>query len=356
MRNGILLNNNDKLDFTLFSFQAKLANLSVNSDSVSSYEIYKNRQKDMNLDLLSFLFLYDELYIVQPDMWVDYSKIGNYLDLHIIDEKPIRNLDVNYAAYIKTIIMQTLSKTLHIKKEDRIFSLMEETYDSMVNVGGVDFEMHEKFLDYYGNDVLDIAKLNIDVTWEDDRLLWNLFASEVCRNIWHYTNELILNIEYSSLKDLVISGSHMNYKNFSYDEKELTCYKILKITVNDYYAKTPVFANINEMIRFKEKNRTGIISLRNEISNLEVELRNFNNELVIRKAEEDVAKAQKALLLNSQFNKIAKSATYLSVPIGVIDAMLNGSYLGFSLSIVGTIATALNDLNALRNNWINIIH
>lgn len=355
MRNGILLNNKDKIDFTLFSIQSGLADLSVNSDSIWLCDLYKKEKSNLSLDFLSKLFLFDEFYIVQPDMYVDYNKIKNYIDLHIIEEDPIRDLDNNYAAYIKSIVMQTLSTNLHIKKENRLFPLLEEMYDSLSSLGSIDLDIRKKFLDAYGKDVFQIAKLNLDVPWEDNRLLWNLFSSKIFESIWHYTNELILNIEYSSLKDLVISGSHMRYTDFIDTESELECYKILKVVVNEQYSKTPSFSSIDDMLKFKENNYWGIISLRNEISNLESVLRKYDSQQAIRKAEADVLKAQVALLRNSNLNRASKIATYLSIPVGIMDSM-QGSFLGLSLSVVGTITTALSDINTFRNNWINILH
>ena len=104
--------------------------------------------------------------------------------------------------------------------------------------------------------------------------------------------------------------------------------------------------------RFRKKNQRGLELLRDEVSQLEALLRQGDNQTAIQKAINDVRSANQSLLKNTTAKKIAKIATYISVPISLLEFFTFGTSYSMAIGVVGTTAQWISDKNDAKQDWL----
>lgn len=142
------------------------------------------------------------------------------------------------------------------------------------------------------------------------------------------------------------------FNNFSTATNTNEAYIIIREKISDILTLQPAFNNLTEVLSFREKKRRDILALRNEISNIEELLRTGGTEAAINQAAKDVKLANEALIRGNATKRTAQIATYLSVPIALLEFLTFGTPFSMAISIVGTIAQLKSDLENRQSNWL----
>lgn len=129
-------------------------------------------------------------------------------------------------------------------------------------------------------------------------------------------------------------------------------YCIVKNQISMILDEQPAFDSLKDVIAFREKKYHDIANLRNEVSQLETLLKQGENEKAIKKAIIDVRNANQSLLKNTPAKKAARLATYLSVPIALLEMFLFGTSYSMIIGAVGTTAQLIADSNDAKNGWL----
>ncbi len=114
----------------------------------------------------------------------------------------------------------------------------------------------------------------------------------------------------------------------------------------------PAFTSLTEVLSFRKKKWRDIVALQNEISNIEELLRTGGTEAAINQAVKDVKLANEALIRGNTTKKTAQIATYLSVPISLLEFLTFGTSFSMTISVVGTMAQLKSDLENRQSNWL----
>ena len=114
----------------------------------------------------------------------------------------------------------------------------------------------------------------------------------------------------------------------------------------------PAFESLTDILRFREKKSTDIKLLRDEVSALESLLVQGEREQAIQKAINDVRSANQSLIKNTVAKKTARIATYLSVPISVLEYLTFGTPYSILIAVVGTTAQWIQDQSDSKSNWL----
>lgn len=162
--------------------------------------------------------------------------------------------------------------------------------------------------------------------------------------------ELMLYFKLSKNKECDYYSTIFN--NFSTATKTNEAYVIVREKISDILTLQPAFNSLSEILTFRKKKRKDIAALRNEIFNIEELLRTGGTESAIKQAAKDVKLANEALIRGNASKRTAQIATYLSVPISLMELLTFGTSFSMSISIVGTIAQLKSDLDNRHSNWL----
>ena len=365
MRSGILINNRALSDFTLVCLKNKMigyADVSCSPyDAFVELTNYGLMANEINLSILSNIFLYDELYLVAPSSLIDYSGLSNYIQLNLIEKLHIYDIDDNYSEYVKPIIMNSLYNDMQIGKNQKIFMLLTKLYDEYMKTGYYSIDKRNEIVDLFEPSFVNEMKTykyyeSVLNQFDDPKVAWQVFLDLFNDKLIDYVSDFVINSENSALKDLVILDSNIKFNGFIEESKAVESYNILRIAADDIMGATPVFGNLYEMFKFKERNRTAINTLKNEIDCLENELRNHGEKAALLKAINDIKKANESLIKNSLASKISKATFILSLPAAIASYLLKmDELLTLSIGSVGAISTLLNKKITNKNNWVEII-
>lgn len=173
-----------------------------------------------------------------------------------------------------------------------------------------------------------------------------------------YTEKTIITLVKSVISYLILNQTESFdyysrvFENLSTETKVNEAYCIVKTQISYIMERQPVFNNLSEVIRFKQKNRNALKTLRNEINSLEELLRNDFTEIALQKAIADVRAANEVLIKGSKAKKIAQIATYISVPISLFELLTFRTSFSMAISIVGTFAQIKSDMKCKESDWL----
>ena len=114
----------------------------------------------------------------------------------------------------------------------------------------------------------------------------------------------------------------------------------------------PKFSTLHEVMSFKKKKKKEIQRLRGEISNLEEIIRTDGKEQAIQKAIADIRLANEVMIKGSASKKVAQIATYISVPVSLLELYTLGTPFSMIISAVGTIAQCKADIESKESDWL----
>ena len=129
-------------------------------------------------------------------------------------------------------------------------------------------------------------------------------------------------------------------------------YCILKTQISMIMDEQPAFESLTDILRFRERKHSDIKLLRDEVLTLESLLIQGEREEAIQKAIKDVRSANQSLIKNTAAKKTARIATYLSVPVSLLELFTSGTSFSILIGVVGTTAQWIADKNDSKNNWL----
>lgn len=391
MKSKILLNEQDAAYFsTHFLVKGKEYPLSdsfmhwsrENKESLVKDLCGGDRSMERNQNLLQILLLYDEIlfpYGVLDN--VDISAIKNYFKVTIIESESFnkeysfnysfedcfeRKEDDFFVEYIKPSIINYLVKSLGEKYYKIKGELSCEEFMSRM----IDFAFGKKM---YGDDnFFYTMSKNIDmfVSREFNPIYIDYPKNEIER-VGSYLSELFLEIQnvfyrvlweikQSNDNDCLIYNSYYDIQNLGLKEdyqveRELNLYKNIRVNINDKICQLPEMINFEELLRVKEKHKKDIKRLREVLSELECDCCN-KNTTISKRIINDLDKAVKELNWAEKLSSFSNMATYLSVPIGVAETILDiFPALGISVGVLGVSTTVATKYFVNKNNWVNAV-
>ena len=129
-------------------------------------------------------------------------------------------------------------------------------------------------------------------------------------------------------------------------------YCLVKNQISMIIDEQPAFNSLKEIMDFRKNKHRDIVLLRDEVSQLETLIRQGDNEAAIQKAISDVRSANQSLLKNTTAKKTTRIATYISVPISLLEFFTLGTSYSMAIGVVGTIAQLIADQNDAKQNWL----
>lgn len=142
------------------------------------------------------------------------------------------------------------------------------------------------------------------------------------------------------------------FTNFSTETNINDAYGMVKTQVSYIMEQQPAFEGLSEIIDFRKKKKRQIHDLREEVSSLEALLKEGAHERALQKAIADVRLANEALIKNSLAKRTAQIATYISVPISMVELLTFGTSFSMTIGVVGTIGQLSADLNSKQSDWL----
>lgn len=132
-------------------------------------------------------------------------------------------------------------------------------------------------------------------------------------------------------------------------------YQTIRVACEELFGELPVLTSIDDVLRIKDENQKDIIRLREVLGGVEESLRECHLS-GISKAKHDVELAVRDLNANAKYDKVATWATYLSLPVGIVETLLTLlPVCGITCSALGTAATLASKQTVRQNSWIQIV-
>lgn len=142
------------------------------------------------------------------------------------------------------------------------------------------------------------------------------------------------------------------FNNYNTAINNNDAYIIVKNQISYIIKYQPAFQSLSEVLEFKNKKKNAINDLKNEINSLEQILKEGGREAAIQKAINDVRLANESLIKGNAKKEITQIATYISVPISLIELLNFGTSFSMIISLVGTIGQLTSDLDSKQSDWL----
>ena len=143
-----------------------------------------------------------------------------------------------------------------------------------------------------------------------------------------------------------------SFSNFHSTTNTNDAYCILKSQISMIIEEQPAFESLTDILLFRDRKQNDIAMLRNEVSVLEALLIQGGEEQAIQRVISDVRSANQSLLKNTPAKRAAKLATYLSVPISLLEMYTFGTSYSMAIGVVGTVAQLIADYSDSKSNWL----
>lgn len=173
-----------------------------------------------------------------------------------------------------------------------------------------------------------------------------------------YTHKVIISLVKSMMVYLILNKSGecdyytKMFTDFNAEINLNVAYGMIKTQLSYIMERQPAFESLSEIMSFRKKKKKAIHDFREEISSLECLLKEGASEAALQKAINDVRFANEILIKNSPSKKIAQIATYISVPISVVELLTFGTPFSMMIGVVGTIAQLKSDINSKQSDWL----
>lgn len=142
------------------------------------------------------------------------------------------------------------------------------------------------------------------------------------------------------------------FTNFNTEINLSVAYGMIKTQLSYIMDRQPAFESLSEIMSFRKKKKKAIHDFREEINSLECLLKEGASEAALQKAINDVRYANEILIKNSPSKKIAQIATYISVPISVVELLTFGTPFSMIIGVAGTIAQLKSDMDSKQSDWL----
>ena len=177
-------------------------------------------------------------------------------------------------------------------------------------------------------------------------------------------SRLMTMLELSVLKNAVLVQSEFSMRGLDLDsgvwqkadrQRLMDSYQILRLSFERLIGTLPRLHSLEDVLRLKDKRRRDIRRLRSVLNNIEHELRE-GKRYALNKAEREVREASLELARGNTLQKVSKWTSYLSLPVGMIEACFGlPPVTGLALKFIGTATTLSADVAKAKNGWLQVV-
>lgn len=363
MKDTVILEGKYQRFLSIESVHSNLGEVDIHSNTIYSSP-WKNKEEFLEREMIGYnkkhrnalfriILLYDNIICYDVSDGYSLDELAKAANIQIKYEEPLYRFpfavevakDKEFANYIKPIVMNDMKKhPFGNGYKTKIDGLSEATF----NANLFDNLFLKKKLDYQMQKAI---KVNEDY-FNPNPI--NGYAEGVFHMKYH-VNEVAKLIETSSLNDAIIVGSYYDLDNFQGIDLTQKCYNILRIEYEKIVSYLPQFDSLSELLHFKEKRKKDVIRFRHVLNEMEDVFRNNGKEDAIKSSINSIQKANKELCWATKLGKISKLATYISLPVGILESIHNNSFIGLTVTATGYLTQLLSDRKQKRNNWLSLI-
>lgn len=406
MRNHILLGDKYERAFVRSGLDSKLITLPEDPfnpghvDTSMDFILKDYKGNKFISQMLQMFLIYDKVTLVNPEVNLDYEKLikTGFVKIISIDKEDVpkdredsfiheiqwNKFNLELAQLYKIPILkafvekrESINKRLHSRiidelytlffgNQQRISQILFLTYELILwegNISTYQSDITEKFIgvanlyEYLESQVIHLRNftdLNFEFIYKYLRLYMKrgIYKLENLNKESDLQNGIILQDEFEL--NSIIKNKFELRKHQKADESR-KAYQILRLSFKEKIQNLPKLSSIQEVILLKETKEKEIIRLREVLAEVEKSYRE-GREQAIAKSEHNIELALKDLNSGQNLEKVAKWATYLSVPIGITESLLGiPSILGVLTGVTGSMTTynAINKQS--RSGWLGVI-
>lgn len=137
--------------------------------------------------------------------------------------------------------------------------------------------------------------------------------------------------------------------------RTLDAYGILRSCYEEAIGELPKLRSLKEVLQLKERRANDISRLRSVLSEIEHCLEH-GETTTAKLAMRSIRKAARDLTRGTTASKVSRWATYLSLPIGIIEACLAlPPVAGITFASVGAASTLTSDVVKSKNKWLQVV-
>lgn len=354
MRNGVILNYNYRNVLELEALSDGLTDL-TNNNTHENVEfvlrLKKTYDNRIRQKLFQTILLYDEVFVFMP-LHVELKNLGNYMQINYGTLEEVFSSEFNeaYIIYIQPMVEKQIRQYLkYFYSKDWNISLTEFVRDVFCYFSELD---RCSALENRLSETIKICAqkclINNKIEFEDELLFQVISAFN--RSFAH----VVYNLETSVANDAAIMGLDLQELDAPKSQIE-KCFRILKIEQANLLGELPCFSNITEVIETKNKRRKDIKRLRQVLSELENILREGGTTSAIKKAENDIIKANAEMCRSLNCGKISRYTTYISLPISIAETIIGASFGGLVITAGSFLTQLYNDYTYKKNNWLSLL-
>jgi len=348
---------------------------------VVAYDLY---QKKVNAEeILQMLLLFEDISIVNPDLYYDYSALTKTGFISIVEDPSFvgdanwRDISHEQLLQFKDVITSTLRlmpsfKDLHRqigldRKKVSYKKFVEILYDYyfLKRDENLITEQHIKIISQIEKSQTigsekHVKKMHEKHNYEYPDNYWEgLFAIIMSQ----YVGTLMKLLEMSSVNNSILMQKEFdfqkitNYKNIRTTNlrETLDSYKIVRLSYEKLITKLPKLESIEDVFRIKESKHKEIKRLREILFLIERSLKH-GEQRAIKRANKEITKAVNDLNRGKRLSKVNRWISYLSLPIGIIEASFGMPPVMGILTGVSSSSTAYNANQMVKhNNWIQVV-
>jgi hypothetical protein len=337
-------------------------------------------------ELLQMMLIFDEISFINPVQQYDLSRLQRTGLINIVNDDraygylDFKELEKTLLIQIKPVIisrLRTAFKDLYNKielKNEKISfnSFLSFMYDyhmlnnhELINPSIQDLIIRKKYLSHLveqasnRKDAIFAREMN---TPED--IIGKMVAVTYSGYIQAEVGTLLSLLDMSSMEKGILMQSEFKFNNIKMvnklpDFKEGTRliegYQILRMSYEKIIGMLPALDNIDDVLKLKDKKHKEIKNLQEVLYVLELDVRNGRVK-AIRSSDKLISGAVKDLNRNQKIQNVSKWITYLSVPIGIIETILQfPPIIGVSAGITSYGTTLFSSKIEKKNNWLSVI-
>lgn len=344
--------------------------------------------------VLQMFLLFDKVILVGPELGYDWGKMEGtgLIEVVTADEQPLLlgqpawgqgewdQATKEYAMFLKPIVLNALVKDLDPPERqalrsgelrprifystiyDAIFSptppyVSQEMLPKIRSFFEAQAEqVHVKYKPSWEGLGLDeeyreeLAMVTVKVAWEGLVMfaagtLMSLLESSVLNNAVLVQNEFRMN------------GLELDSGVWQKADRDrlMDSYQILRLSVEALIGTLPRLQSLEDVLRLKDKRQRDIQRLRSVLNEIEHALREGKRQ-ALNKAEREVRQASLELARGNTLDKVSKWTTYISLPVGIIEACFGFPPIaGLTLGFIGTATTLSADVAKAKNGWLQVV-
>lgn len=334
-------------------------------------------------EVLQMMLFFERTILFDPNLYIDYDGLlsSGHFELAESPANFFKGIDSptrEYAGLIKPIVIETLIELIEKRKMNFLYpfkvnkrSWLEKLFYFYMEwepgAGHRDeFEALSRDIEIAANLEVELNTLQLSPYFEGGNrdIVVKMFVDWLPIQIAHETEKLMAMVDYSNKNKGVLLQSEYKFEGKDSEnsiletrkvQRLIDSYSILRISLQKKIGSLPALSSIDDVFKIKEKKRKQIERLKEVLSEIEFNLRE-ERHTGYKTAVNHINAAVRDLNRAERLEKVNNWTTYLSLPVGAIEAILSlPPIAGLTLGSVGAIATLKTQRAKEKNDWINIV-